>query len=427
MKIKQFILVTLFCVLTLFILLLYWSVNSTDKIYTKSVIYNIDNVETTNFRNYDSIELMPSDLYKADEIKKIFQGEQYRAAWSAKVKVPIVFLDTLKGGMTILKEGGGMQTHSLKLKGADGITYTLRSVNKDAEALIPEFLKTLNLENVVVDGISAQHPFAAILVAELAEKANLLHTSPQMVFVPKQKELEKYNDAYGNRLYLLEYETESDINYTKYDNIIKIVETEDLQEMKLTLKDSLKIDVPTLIRSRLFDMLIGDWDRHTKQWGWAIKKTDSVYSAIPIAGDRDNAFFNLEGVIPSILSHKDVVKELRPFNEDIDYIEGYIYPFDRYFLLNTPLDNFLQEAEALQMLLTDDAIDQSLHVWPKTIQDLDAETIVRKIKSRRNDVKTYAAKFHSIIQQQGKVTEPLKGSEDITLPEDLLSCFECYQ
>ena len=425
MKIKRIIVVTLLVVIAVFIFLLYWSVGSTDKIHTRAIIYNVDDMETTNFRDYDSVELVPSDLYRADEIKKLFQGEQYRAAWSTKITVPIVFLDTLKGGMTILKEGGGKQTHSLKLKGADSITYTLRSVNKDAEKLIPEFLKTLNLENVIVDGISAQHPFAAILVAELAEKANVMHTSPQMVFVPKQDELKQFNEAYGNRLYLLEYETESDINYTKYNNIVEIVETEDLQEMKLDLKDSLSVDQPSLVRSRLFDMLIGDWDRHTKQWGWAIQKKDNGYKAIPIAGDRDNAFFHIEGIIPLILSNKEVVKELRPFDEDIDYMEGYVYPFDRYFLLNTSKETFVQEAEALQTMLTDVALEESLNVWPKIIRDLDADNILKNIKSRRNDLKDYAIKFYDIIQKQGKVTEPLKGSEDISLPKDLLSCFEC--
>ncbi|WP_430468018.1 hypothetical protein [Winogradskyella ouciana] len=427
MKIKRIIIVTLLIIVTVFIFLLYWSVGNTDKIYTKAIIQNIEDLETTNFRDYDSVELVPSDLYKADDIKRLFQGEQYRAAWSAKVKVPIVFLDTLKGGMTILKEGGGKQTHSLKLKGADSVTYTLRSVNKDAEKLIPEFLKTLNLENIVVDGISAQHPFAAILVAELAEKANVLHTSPQMVFVPKQSKLKQFNEDYGNRLYLLEYETESDINYTKYNNIVEIVETDDLQEMKLELKDSLHVDIPALVRSRLFDMLIGDWDRHTKQWGWAVQKKDSIYKAIPIAGDRDNAFFHLEGIIPLILSRKEVVTELRPFDEDIDYMEGYVYPFDRYFLLNTPKDFFIQEANALQELLTDAALEESLNVWPQHIRDLDADDILGKIKSRRNDLKAYALKFHNIIQDQGKVTEPLNGSDDISLPKELLSCFECYQ
>ena len=422
---KRTIIASLILIVTVFVILLYWSAGSTDKVYTKSIIYNIENLETTNFRDYDSVELAPSDLYKADDIKVLFQGEQYRAAWSAKVKVPIVFLDTLKGGMTILEEGGGKQTHSLKMLGADGVTYTLRSVNKDADALIPEILETLNLENVVVDGISAQHPFAAILAAELAEKANVLHTNPQMVFVPKQSHLNQFNESYGNRLFLLEYETESKVNYTKIENVVEIIDTEDLQELKLKLKDSLHIDKRSLVRSRLFDMLIGDWDRHTKQWGWAIQKLDTTYNAIPIAGDRDNAFFNIEGILPSILSSKHVVKELRPFEKEIDYMEGYVYPFDRYFLIDTPKLVFEQEAEALQMMLNDSVLENALSVWPKNISDLDGNAIIDKIKNRRADLKTYAFQFHTILNKQGKLTEPLKGSEDLSLPMHLLNCFEC--
>ena len=425
MTFKKTIIVSLIVTLTVFVLLLYWSTSSTDKIYTKSIIYNIDNLETTNFRDYDSIELSPSDLYVADEIKKLFQGEQYRAAWSAKVKVPIVFLDTLKGGMTVKEEGGGKQTHSLEMKGADGITYTLRSVNKDAKALIPDFLKTLNLENIVVDGISAQHPHAATLAAELARSAQVLHTNPQMYFVPKQKRLGSFNDDFGNRLYLLEYETKSDVNYTPLESIIKIIDTDNLQELKQKLRDSLHIDESALVRSRLFDFLIGDWDRHTKQWAWAIQKTEHSYIAIPIAGDRDNAFFNLEGLIPTILANKHVVKELRPFEEDIDYLEGLVYPFDRYFLSQTTENIFIEEAEHLQNLLKDNVIESALEIWPKNVRVLDGDEIIRKIKERRNDLKNYAIQFYTIIQKQGTVTEPLKGSEDLDLSENLVNCFEC--
>lgn len=412
-----FILVVVCCV--------YWSLNSTEKITSRSILYNIDEVEATNFRTYDSVELSPSDLYKADDIKKMFQGEQYRAAWAAKVKVPIMFLDTLKGGMSIIEAGGGKQTHSLEMLGADGITYTLRSVNKDVNPLIPEFLRTLNLENIVVDGISAQHPFAAILAAELADKAHVHHTNPKMVFVPKQTRLGKFNKSFGNRLFLLEYETDSEINYTKIKNVIKIIDTEDLQKLKLKLKDSLHIDANTLVRSRLFDMLIGDWDRHTKQWAWAIKETDTTYTAIAIAGDRDNAFFKSEGLIPKILSNKHIIKELRPFERDIDFMEGLVYPFDNYFLSQTSENTFIKEAENLQLLLTDSILEASLDVWPQNIRDLDGDDIIFKIKQRRDDLKDYAIQFYTIIQEQGMVNAPLKGSEDLKLSDDFISCFEC--
>ena len=405
--------------------LLYWSTSSTDQVFKKSELINIKNINSVDFKTKDSVLVAASDLYQADEVKKLMQGEQYRKPWSTTVKVPVMYLDTLFGGVTIEKEGGGKQTHSLKLKTKNDIELTLRSVNKDPEALIPEFAKTLGLENIVVDGISAQHPYAAILVAKLADYAKVHHTKPKLVFVPKQKALKNYNDKYGNRLFLLEYETESKTNWTKENNIIEILDTDDLQELKLEQKEKLTVDKKTLIRVRLFDLLIGDWDRHTKQWGWIVKQENEVLKAIPIAGDRDNAFFSVDGVLPTILSDKNVVPELRPFTSEIDFMPGLVYPFDQYFLINTSEELFVEQAKQLQQLLTDQVLEQSLSVWPKQIAEIDGEEIISKIKSRRDHLIEYAKQFKAEIDKKGVVNQPLKGSEDINLPQKLLQCFEC--
>ena len=405
--------------------LLYWSTSSTDQVFKKSELINIKNINSVDFKTKDSVLVAASDLYQADEVKKLMQGEQYRKAWSTPVKVPVMYLDTLFGGVTIEKEGGGKQTHSLKLKTKNEIELTLRSVNKDPEALIPEFAKTLGLENIVVDGISAQHPYAAILVAKLAEHAKVHHTNPKLVFVPKQNALKKYNDKYGNRLFLLEYETESKTNWTKENNVVEILDTEDLQELKLEQKEQLTVDKKALIRVRLFDLLIGDWDRHTKQWGWIVKQENQMLKAIPIAGDRDNAFFSVDGVLPTILSDKNVVPELRPFTSEIDFMTGLVYPFDQYFLINTSEELFVEQAKQLQQLLTDEVLEQSLSVWPKQIAEIDGEEIISKIKSRRDHLIEYAKQFKAEIDKKGLVNQSLKGSEDINLPEKLLQCFEC--
>lgn len=412
-------------VILLFLALLYWSLSSTAKVFETPKIVGVDDISNVNFKDYDSIYIKASTLYKADEIKKIMQGEQYRKAWSTSVKVPIVFLDTLNGGMKIIKEGGGKQTHSLKLESRKGIRYTLRGINKDPKALIPEYAKTFGLENIIVDGISAQHPYAAVVVAELANQANILHTSPEIFFVPKQKALDKYNEKYGNRLFLLEYETESKVNWTNYKNVSEILETEELQELKKELKEKLSIDKKELIRVRLFDLLIGDWDRHSKQWGWAIEKIEGNYLAHPIAGDRDNAFFNVDGIIPTLMSNEYVVPELRPFTKEINFLPGLVYPFDRYFLYNTEEELFIDEAKKLQELLNDEVIYKSLKKWPKEIYDLDGESIALKIINRRKELIDYAIGFKKIIDKKGFLQEPLKGSEDLNLETSLSKCFEC--
>ncbi|MDH7912416.1 hypothetical protein [Winogradskyella sp. SYSU M77433] len=421
------ILIGIALIIIIFFGLLYWSTRNTEDVFSKSVVYNVD-TKTVDFKNYDSVEIVPSKFYDANAIKELFQGEQYRDVWSTKIKVPIVFLDTLKGGMQVVEKGGGKQTHSLELLGVkDSVSYTIRSVNKDPQALVPEFVKTLGLENLIEDGISAQHPYAALLVAELSDKVELLHTKPQLIFVPKQEVLGEFNAEYGNRLFYFECETKSDKNWTHLNNVTHIIDTEDLQELKLELKDRLKIDKNNLIRHRLFDLIIGDWDRHTKQWGWAVQKKDSTYSAVAIASDRDNAFFNTEGLIPSVLSHKNVVEELRPFREDIDYMEGLVYPFDQYFLLNTPEADFIAEAKYLQNTLTDDVLNKALNVWPKQISDLDGDAIINKMKERRDDLVEYAKAFKIIIDDRGKLSEQLKGTDKEEVAKHLLECFECLK
>lgn len=412
--------------LTLFVVLIYWSLSSTPENFKTSIIVDIENVNSINFKNYDSLTISASTLYEANELKKLMQGEHYRNAWSTPIKVPVVFLDTLLGGLKFVKEGGGNQTKSLKFKDSLGNKYALRSVNKNPTPLIPEFAKTLGLENIIVDGISAQHPYAAIVVASLADAAGILHTSPKLYFIPKQETLENHNKDYGNRLFLFEHETESVVNWTSIENVSTIIETDDLQLLKLKRGKSLKIDERALARARLFDLLIGDWDRHAKQWGWVIKEEENGQIAIALPGDRDNAFFNIGGIIPSIVSNKNVTPEMRPFSNDIDYMPGLIHDFDVYFLKSTPEYVFVEEAQQLQNLLTDEAIQNAVRQWPTQIYDLDGKDIEEKLKSRRDAILTYAKAFKHILDEKEYPTRPLKGSEKLELNGHYLKCFECY-
>ena len=270
MRYFKWVIIVLISIVLLFLLLTYMSVPTTEKRFTTCELLEDTDMDVINFRLYDSVLISPSHLYTGSVLKNIMQGEQYRKAWSTPVKFPLVFIDTFFGGMRILEEGGGKQTHSLKAESVNGQMYSFRSINKDPEALIPDFAEAVGIENIIVDGISAQHPYAALVVARLAENVDILHTDPRIFFLPKQDGLGDYNSRFGNRIYLLEHETEGGSNWTKYDDAVEILDTEDLQKLKLELSNLLIIDERALIRARLFDILIGDWDRHAKQWGWVI-------------------------------------------------------------------------------------------------------------------------------------------------------------
>lgn len=402
--------------LVTFLGLTFYATSSTEQTVSKGVILNFGDLDKMNFEHLDTVLVAASTLYEGDAIKELMQGEHYRDAWSTPVKVPVIFLDQIHGGLTILEEGGGNQTNSLDLESKEGIVYTLRSVNKSAEKFIPDFLRTLGLENIVVDGISAQHPYGALVAASLADSLDILHTHPQLVFVPKQPSLDTFNHRFGNRLYFLEYENDEGNNWTHFNHVVDLIDTDDLVELIIEEQKEITIDQSALIRARLFDLIIGDWDRHAKQWGWVIQDQEKGLTAIPIPSDRDNAFYNVGGIIPGIVSNKNITPELRPYKEDIDFLPALIKPFDSYFLYGVPVEDFTAEAKFLQSRLTDPVIHEALKTWPVDIYRLNGEEIKDKIKARRDDLLEYARRFHKILEERGKPAEPMAGFEKGEVP-----------
>lgn len=388
-------------------------------------IQNISNLDSINFKDFKTVKLSASDAYESDAFKDILQGENYREAWETIVEVPILYLDTLFGGVEVIKEGGGQQTKSLRLKTENDLVLTLRSINKNPKPLVPEALEKLGLSNIVTDGISGQHPYAALVVSQLAKAVNVLHTNPKVVFVPKQKVLgDEFNFSYGNKIYLLEYENKGKVNWSNHNNIEEIVDNDDLQKLNSSNRGKIQIDKNQLIKSRLFDIVIGDWDRHAKQWGWLLQKKDTTYNAIPFPMDRDNAFFNVEGLLPSLIANKNITPHLQSFQSEMELM-GLVYDFDIYYLQGTTEAQFLKEAQQIQEQLTDEKIEKAFKTWNEQLQIQDAKFLIRTIKKRRDNLLDTAKEFKIILDNQPLLDKPLKGSDLEDTTETNIKCFEC--
>ncbi|MGB5822166.1 MAG: hypothetical protein WBG90_21970 [Saonia sp.] len=419
------IILILTAIAAIFLILVYLSVSETDDRFRTCEVQDIEDMDNIRFRDFDSVTVAANTLYEASLLKELMQGEQYRDAWAMPITVPIVFLDTLKGGLKVIEQGGGKQTHSLELEDGLGIRYTLRSLSKDPAKLVPDIAKDLGLENIVIDGVSAQHPYAALVVAKLSESAEILHTRPRLLFVPKQKVLGDFNDKFGNRLYFFEYESEGKVDWTGHGKAIGLLDTKDLQKMKMDEGRKLSIDLNALIRARLFDLVIGDWDRHAKQWGWTIQGNEEGYTAIPVPTDRDNAFFNQDGILPTLIANDLTLPKVQAYEKEIEFLPGLVRTFDEYFLRTSSSAQFKSEAIRLRKQLNDHEIEKAFKAWPSAIDSLDGPEIRRKLKARREALITYAEEFYKILNERPMQPIVLKGSEELELSDNLLNCFDC--
>src|SRR5690242_4327592 len=127
-------------------------------------------------------------------------GANYRKEWTQPVRVPVFNFVKEAGGLKVTKEGGGMQTKSLRLENKDGDEYALRSVEKFPDATLPEEFRQTIIKDAVVDGISASYPYAALSIPELSKSANVPYAPPKLVFIPNDPRLGYYQQKFANTL-----------------------------------------------------------------------------------------------------------------------------------------------------------------------------------------------------------------------------------
>jgi hypothetical protein len=349
------------------------------------------------------VKVKASNQYDAGKTKKKLLGENYRKEWGEEVEVPVFDLGKEKGGLKILQRGGGQQTLSLRLTDSTGHEYVLRSVEKFPENAVPEIFRKTFAQDIVQDQISASHPYAALAIPPMAEAVGIYHTNPKLVYIPDDPRLGEYQSIFANTLALFEERPDNDWSEASYfGNSKKIVSTTKVLE-KLAEDNDNVVDQKFVLKSRLFDMIIGDWDRHDDQWRWATFKEKKGTVFRPIPRDRDQALFVNEGRIAKIWSRKWALAKFEGFDEEIDWAPGLSFNaryFDRTFLTSLSRTQWIEVANELKSSLTDESIESAIKKWPEEIYAHHGERIVRALKKRRDDIDKYAISLYEFLSQE---------------------------
>ncbi len=388
---------------------------SEDQIPTSFPIYE---------QGLDSIDMRVSKT-NAGEIgiaHKIFLGTHHRDIYQQNYTFPVLDLGKFRGGMTPVKRGGGNQTNSLRLKDPEGKQFVMRSMTKDASRTLPfPFNKMTAAKFIAEDNFLSTHPFAPLAIPPLADAVGIYHTNPTLYFIPKQPTLGIYNDEYGGDVYLVEERPAGNWSGTgNFGDSKKIMGTPDVTE-KIVDNHKHYIDGNFALRNRLFDIVIGDWDRHDDQWRWARfdmkdeegheghehkgKHKHRLYRPIP--RDRDQAFSKYDGIMISFARlFMPFLRQLRIYSPNITNMKWITWSsrnFDRSFLNELDWEDWEEEVKLIQEQLTDETIDQAFETWPQVVQDLSADHIKKSIKARRDKLDEYARKFYQRLSRRADV------------------------
>ena len=163
-------------------------------------------------------------------------------------------------------------------------------------------------------------------LTHISNAAKVPVTPNELYYVPSDPALGKYREVLAHRVCLLEPEPET------------IIPTEavntDGAYVKLRENNNLGIVQENVLRARLLDMLIADWDRHKNQWDWSTIDSNNMKYYYPIPEDRDQAFFHTNGMLSKLI-RIFTLPNLIGFSESGDKLEKLnykVYSFDRYFM-----------------------------------------------------------------------------------------------
>ncbi|WP_400190975.1 hypothetical protein [Hymenobacter sp. B81] len=338
--------------------------------------------------------------YRRGWLHRLFWGFHYRDEWATPISAPVFNLATaVPGGLTPVREGGSFQTKNLRLVAANGQQFVLRSVDKDPTAALPERLRGGLIGRLMKDQTSVIHPYGAYIVPPLAAAAGVYHTNPRLVYLGDDPGLGEYRAAFANQLYLFEERPEGDQRMVESFGRSAQVVSSRVVFGRLVQDSRHRVDARQYLRSRLFDMWLGDWSRREDQWRWArFAAPDSsvVYRAIP--RDRDHAFFKFDdGVLTRLISfvktnYQTFTREIRL--HDVEGLNRAARPMDKSLLVYLSEQDFRQVADSLRRRLSDDVIGQAVGLWPPPIYALSGEEFRQKLISRREQLPRVAEEFY---------------------------------
>lgn len=365
-------------------------------------------------------------IYTDEEVNKTgfykwVWGDRYRKYYNTKVKAPTVDLDTLYGGLTPIRKGGGNQSKSLRLEHKDGRQFVMRALRKSAELylqamafqekyVVGEFEDTFT-ESILKDFYTGSHPYAPFTIGALSDAVGIYHTNPILFYVPKQRALEDFNSEFGDELYMIEEHVSDGHDLESFGQTKKIESTDDLIK-KLRKDEEYQLDAKAYAKARLFDMLIGDWDRHVDQWRWAqFKQDDGMKIFRPIPRDRDQAFSIMgDGALMNFATKAiPGLRLFEGFKEEFRSVKGFnsspkTFALDMALLSETTLEDWVEQAKFLQQNLNASIIDRAFEQFPEEVRDETVDQIKKTFLKRKETLVEVAKEYYGILNKYSVVT-----------------------
>jgi hypothetical protein len=343
-------------------------------------------------------------------------GKHYKNYYSQIITSKTTLLDTLFGGLKPIGLDNESSNSSLILIDKKGKEYVMTPIEKDAASFFKSLAyKNQNFktqsgnevtEDFLRDYFTTIHPFVPLVIPELSKAIGLRTTEPKLYFLPKQNKLEVYNKDFGGAFYYISEKPQTAFkNNNEFGNAISIITTDEMLHLIRTDKNHV-VDQENYIRARLFDMLLGDWDREANKWQWGVyvEKNKTIYR--PISTQRDQAFAKYDGAFLGLLKSIPAMGQMHSYSYNLKNIKDFnqqAYALDLALLADADEKSWLKQAEFIQQNLSNDLINQAFLQLPYELQDETTSKIKLHFRNRLKKLNQTAKEYHKLLEKKAIV------------------------
>lgn len=347
--------------------------------------------------------IYPQEMGKKSDLYNRLWGKHYRQLYLTPVRVPSVSLPTFKGGVKVVTQANNF--HGLVVEDKTRQLYLLKLLGGSTSFLESEFFqeiydrsdfKDTYLDSFIGDAYTLINPYTFLAADYMAAKASLNTNPSQIYFIPEGGARDTIAGGWNLENRLVSVTQLPDINTRE-----NIMLTAEMLE-KIRQSPLWQVNQRQYIRTRLFDMLIGDWNKIPENWNWEAYREGEQVFFVPIVIDRNHAFSKVDGML---------------FQQMLGVLGlGFITDYDAEFRklsqsnrLGFPLDMALvggcdesvwvQEAVALQEKITDGVIDQAISQLPPEIAAQETGELRDKLKKRKALLPDIARKYARLLEK----------------------------
>lgn len=335
-------------------------------------------------------------------------GQHYGSLYYKPVSVKSVSLESLFGGLSIKAQVPKL--HGLVLESKNNDLFFLRPLGGSTIFMESNFFRKSYVRNefkntyigdFIGEAYTIVHPFTFVVADKMATSLSLPSTVPHIVYMSESHSCDTIADG-SNLLNKL-------VSVSQLPSIDEQRSLSSVDQLldKLHADNNNKINESLYVRTRLFDMLIGDWNKIPESWYWEASQSGNVTTYDPLVIDRSHSFTKVDGIFFKTLIHALGLNFIDDYTARIKNTKNFNklgYPLDIALTQSCNEDLWVNEAKYIQQNLTDQKIDEAFKLLPSEMQDDHASIIRANLKDRLNDLVQIATDYYLELQKTPVIT-----------------------